>query len=111
MLITIFPKDFSFISVENLSEIFAVLSANGLKINLMQNTALSFSICTDDKPHRIQKVLEALSKNYLIKYNENMELITVRHYTDKIIHKVVGSRKIYAEQRTRTTMQVVVKGE
>ena len=111
ILITIFPKDFSFISVENLSEIFAVLSANGLKINLMQNTALSFSICTDDKPHRIQKALEALSKNYLIKYNDWMELITVRHYTDKIIHKLVGDRKIYAEQRTRTTIQVVVKGE
>ena len=55
--------------------------------------------------------MEALSKNYLIKYNDWMELITVRHYTDKIVHKLVGDRKIYAEQRTRTTIQVVVKGE
>ena len=77
----------------------------------MQNTALSFSICTDNKPHRLQRVLEALSKNYLVKYNDCMELVTVRHYTEEIVRKVVGNRKIYAEQRTRTTIQVVVKGE
>lgn len=111
ILITIFPKDFSFISVDNLSEIFSVFSLNGMKINLMQNTALSFSICTDNKSHRLERVLEALSKNFLVKYNECMELVTVRHYTDEIVHKVVGDRKIYAEQRTRTTIQVVVKGE
>ena len=111
ILITIFPKDFSFISVDNLSEIFSVFSLNGMKINLMQNTALSFSICTDNKSHRLERVLEALSKNFLVKYNECMELVTVRHYTDEIVHKVVGDRKIYAEQRTRTTIQVVVKEE
>lgn len=109
ILITIFPKDFSFISVENLSEIFAILSQNGVKINLMQNTALSFSICTDHKPHRITRVLEQLGHNFAVKYNENMELITIRHYTDETIAKVLGNSDIYAEQRSRTTVQMVVK--
>lgn len=109
ILITIFPKDFSFISVDNLSEIFAVLSQNSVKINLMQNTALSFSVCTDNKPRKIQNVLSALNKNFLIKYNEKMELITVRHYTDPIVDKVVAGRTVYAEQRSRSTVQIVVK--
>ena len=109
ILITLFPKDFSFISVENLSEIFSILSRNGVKINLMQNTALSFSICTDLNPHRIPQVLEQLGRNFTVKYNENMELITIRHYTDATIAKVVGDRPIFAEQRSRTTVQMVVK--
>ncbi len=109
MLVTIFPKDFSFITVENLSEIFDILSKNAVKINLMQNTALSFSICTDHHPHRIKRVLDALNKNFIIKYNENMELVTVRHYTDEIVAKIVKGRNVYAEQRSRATIQVVVK--
>ena len=109
ILITLFPKDFSFISVENLSEIFSILSRNGVKINLMQNTALSFSICTDLNPHRIPQVLEQLGRNFTVKYNENMELITIRHYTDATIAKVVGNRPVFAEQRSRTTVQMVVK--
>lgn len=111
ILITIFPKDFSFISVENLSEIFAILSQNSVKINLMQNTALSFSVCTDHTSHRISRALEELGHNFIIKYNENMELITIRHYTDETIAKVVGNSEIYAEQRSRTTVQMVVKPE
>lgn len=110
ILITIFPKDFSFISVENLSEIFSILSQNNVKINLMQNTALSFSICTDHKLRRIERVLNQLNRNFLIKYNENMELVTIRHYTEAIVDKVIAGRSVYAEQRSRTTVQVVVKG-
>lgn len=109
ILITLFPKDFSFISVNNLSEIFGILSRNGVKMNLMQNTALSFSICTDLNPHRIPQVLEQLGENFIVKYNENMELITIRHYTDATIAKVVGNRPVFAEQRSRTTVQMVVK--
>ena len=109
ILITLFPKDFSFITVENLSEIFGILSKAGIKINLMQNTALSFSICTDHKSIRIEKVISELSEHFIIKYNENMELLTIRHYTDSIIDKMVGEREIYAEQRSRSTVQLVVK--
>lgn len=95
--------------MENLSEIFSILSRNGVKINLMQNTALSFSICTDLNPHRIPQVLEQLGRNFIVKYNENMELITIRHYTDTTIAKVVGDRPVFAEQRSRTTVQMVVR--
>ncbi|HPT53087.1 MAG TPA: aspartate kinase, partial [Bacteroidales bacterium] len=109
ILITIFPKDFSFITVDNLSEIFSILSKYGVKPNLMQNSALSFSICSDNKSHRIENILDALSRNYLIKYNEQMELVTIRHYTEEIVQKIKGKRKIYAEQRSRATVQIVVK--
>ena len=109
ILITIFPKDFSFISVDNLSEIFAILSQNSVKINLMQNSALSFSICTDNKIHRIDNVIKMLNNNYLVKYNEAMELVTIRHYTEDIVKKMKAGRKVYAEQHSRTTVQFVVK--
>ena len=109
ILITLFPKDFSFIAVQNLNEIFSILSKYKLKINIMQNSALSFSICVDNIPQRVALAIEELTDKYKIKYNENVELITVRHYTDDIVDKVVRNRKIYVEQKDRTTTQVVVR--
>lgn len=111
ILITIFPKDFSFIAVDNLSEIFAIFSDNKLKINIMQNSALSFSVCVDYKEERVNAALAALSKHYKIKYNTDVELITIRHYTPELADRVVKNRKIYVEQKNRTTLQLVVRGK
>ena len=110
ILVTIFPKDFSFIGVDNLSEIFDIIFSNKLKINIMQSTALSFSICVDNVEDHVKPVIEALAENYKVKYNDEIELITIRHYSQDIIDKVVQGRKIYLEQKSRTTLQLVVKG-
>lgn len=107
VLISIYPKDFSFIAVENLDEIFAVISKNKIKINLMQNSALSFSICCDNKVHKIERLIKDLSVKYRVKYNLNIELITIRHYTDDIVSKVVAKKDVLVEQRSRATVQLV----
>ena len=109
ILITIFPKDFSFISVENLSEIFSILSKNRIKINLMQNSALSFSICMDNKPHQVEHIIHQLSENYKVKYNDTVQLITIRHYSDESLNKVLKDRTILVEQKNRTTIQLIIK--
>lgn len=111
VLISFYPKDFSFIAVNNLSEIFNVLSEHHIKINLMQNSALSFSICVDNNPIITQHLIDEFSKEYKIKYNEHVDLITIRHYNDDAVSKVIGSKKIFVEQKNRTTLQVVVKSK
>lgn len=108
VLISIFPRDFSFIAVENLGDIFNCISKNKIKINLMQNSALSFSICCDNKAHKIEKLIEELSENYRVKYNFNIELVTIRHYTDDTVAQILRGREVLVEQRSRTTVQLVV---
>lgn len=109
LLITLFPKDFSFISVENLSEIFSILSLNKIKINLMQNSALSFSFCMDNKTHQVEHVIRQLSENYKVKYNDTVQLITIRHYSAESLDKVLKNREILVEQKNRTTIQLIIK--
>lgn len=109
ILLSIFPKDYSFIAVENLSEIFNLFSSNRIKINLMQNSALSFSVCIDNKPQRFQILKDCLSKNYNIKYNNKVELITIRHYNQESIQKALQERTPILEQKNRTTMQFIVE--
>ena len=76
----------------------------------MQSTALSFSVCVDNVEGHVQPVIDSLIKNYKVKYNNEIELITIRHYSSEVIDKVVQGRKIYLEQKSRTTLQLVVKG-
>lgn len=108
ILFSVYPKDFSFIDVNSLSEIFLLLSENHIKINLMQNSALSFSICFDHDSKKLDILIQELTEKYKIKYNDQVELITIRHYTDEAIDKVIGTRKIFVEQKNRTTFQIVV---
>ena len=109
ILLTIFPKDFSFIAEENLTEIFQSFTECRVKINLMQSSALSFSVCIDNKPQRFQSLKSLLSKNYNIKYNDKVELITIRHYNKESIKKVLQNRTPILEQKSRTTLQLIIK--
>ena len=108
ILLSIFPKDFSFIAAENLTKIFSYISKNKLKINLMQNSAVSFTLCMDNKPNRFAALLKDLEEDFTVKYNMHKKLITIRHYTQEAIDKVIGNQTVILEQKSRSTLQVVI---
>lgn len=108
VLISVTPKDFSFIVEENLSRIFAVLSACSAKINIMQNSALSFSFCVDGKTN-LTCLQEKLSEEFEVKVNEGLELVTIRHYDTETIDRLTAGKEILLEQKTRQTARLVIK--
>lgn len=103
------PKDFSFIVEENLSVIFGKLSDLNVKINLMQNSALSFSILVDQKKVKRTQLLELFQKEYEVKYNEDLSLVTIRHYDVETINQVTKGKETLLQQRTRHTARFVLK--
>ena len=109
ILLSILPKDFSFIAEDNLHTIFGIFAQTGLKINLMQNSALSFSACLDHSDIVFEKLIPLLKKSFNVRYNTGLQLITIRYYNDDIIRSIVGRRKILLEQRSRTTVQILVE--
>ena len=109
ILISILAKDFSFIAERNLEHIFGIFASYGLRIHMMQNSAISFSVCVDNDPIKIPHVIEELKKNYRIRYNENVELVTIRHYDKATIERVLINKKVFMEQRSRVTLQMVVR--
>jgi aspartate kinase len=109
VLISISPRDFSFIAERNLAAIFARLAKYGLNVNLMQNSAISFSICIDEGGADMISFIESLQKDFKVRYNRNMELITIRHYNEQIIADLIGKRKVYLEQKSRSTVQLLVR--
>jgi len=110
VLISIIPKDFSFIDELSLSEILAVFAHNSIHISLMQNSAISFSVCVDNNERRLSQLFDELGKNYKIRYNTGLELITIRHYDQATIDRVMEDGKsILLEMKSRLTAQFVVR--
>jgi aspartate kinase len=77
----------------------------------MQNSALSFSVCFDYHPHKVEQLIHSLENDYMIKYNEEVILATIRHYAEDSLNKILNHRKILVEQKNRTTLQVVLKNK
>jgi len=108
ILLSIMPRDYSFIAEDNLQAIFGLLNELGIRVNLMQNSALSFSICVDNTPHLVARLVAGLKNMFRVRYNENLTLVTIRYYTPAVIDRIVAGRPILLEQRSRTTEQVIV---
>lgn len=108
ILISIMPRDYSFIAEDNLQVIFGILNKIGLRVNLMQNSALSFSICIDNNPQLVSLLIDELKNMFRVRYNDSLQLITIRYYTQKVIDSIVAGRPILLEQRSRTTEQIIV---
>lgn len=108
-LITFQVTDFTFVSENNLSDIFTALDRLHIKINMMQNSAISFSICVNDDSYKLEKLMNALEDKFDILYNRELELITIKNYLDSLIASIKQDRNIYLEQKTRKNFQMVVK--
>lgn len=111
VLMSFTPKDFSFIVEENLGDIFQQLAFYGVKINLMQNSALSFSIVFDRSKTDPMRLVEKFKDQYEVRFNEGLELVTIRHYDQATIDRVTVDKDILVEQRTRHTIRMVMKNK
>jgi aspartate kinase len=109
VLMSFTPKDFSFIVEENLGDIFQQLAYYGVRINLMQNSALSFSILFDRSKTDPYRLIEKFKDQYEVKFNEGLELVTIRHYDAATIERVTTNKELLLEQRTRHTIRIVMK--
>jgi aspartate kinase len=106
-LLSFESKGFAFISEENLEVIFGALAQARLKINVMQNSAISFSVCTDFSERRIARLLEILREQFTISYNSGLMLFTIKNYDAASVAQLTAGKVLLLEQRTRGTFQFV----
>jgi len=109
LLISLSSIDFSFIMEENISEIFALFHQFKLKVNLIQNSAISFAVCVEDKFGNFKDLNAILSKKFKVDFTENVTLYTIRHFDEKAAHTVEENKTVILKQVSRETMQIVTK--
>ncbi|MBK8621711.1 MAG: aspartate kinase [Saprospiraceae bacterium] len=108
-LLHISSNDFSFVAEHHLSSIFALLDKHRIKVNMMRNTAISFSICTNYFPDKIKLFETELGSDFRCVTDEDLELITIRHYNDETLQAMKLYRLVLMEERLHKTIQMVVK--
>ena len=102
-------KDLTFINEKNLSIIFHILDKLNIKINMMQNSAVSLTVCFDYRDDKVSRLLKTLENDFKIRYNQDLQLITIKNYNQDAVDMVSDNRNVLVEQRTRNTYQIVVK--
>jgi len=108
VLISLTPRDFSFVIEDSLSQIFALLYKHRVKVNMIHTSAITFSICVDEEKHYLPAAIEDLKKDFAVKYNKALELLTIRHYTNDAIEEHISGKQVYMQHRTRSTARFVM---
>lgn len=109
ILISVLPRDFSFVFEETLSNIYSLFAKYRIKVNMVQNSAINFTFSADEKNQNVFQLIEALKENYRVLYNSGLELLTIRHYSEQILRDVQKGRHILVEQRSRHTAQFLME--
>jgi aspartate kinase len=109
VLIRISPLDFSFINEGNLEEIFGIFSKHGLKINLMQNSAISFKMIVNNDKRRLRLVTDELEEKYKVAYQTGLELVTIRYFDQSTIDRVMINKELILEQRGLQNIELLIR--
>ncbi|PRZ24932.1 aspartate kinase [Flavobacterium granuli] len=110
LLISLSSIDFSFIMEENISSIFSLFHQFKIKVNLIQNSAISFSVCVEDKFDNFKQLNTILSKNFKVDFTENVTLYTIRHFNEDAALTVENGKTVLLKQISTETMQIVTSG-
>ena len=109
VLLHISTRDFSFVAERHLGILFQQFDKYRIKINMMQNMAISFTVCVTERSERLAQLILELEKDFKLVVDRGLELITVRHYTDEIVKSLSSGKIILFEEYIRGTMSMVVK--
>ncbi len=109
VLLTVTPRDFSFVMEETLSKVFAILAEMRIKVNLIQHSALNFSVAIDMPERGIDPLIKEIEKQFEVRYNTNLDLITIRHFNQEAIDQVTLLKNIFVEQKTRSTVRLLIQ--
>jgi aspartate kinase len=109
VLITISPLDFSFMAEESIGKIYNLFAKYRMKVNLVQQSAMDFSLAIDKPEKNFEKLIHDLMNNFAVHYNEGLELLTIRYYDQETIQNMVKDKIVFVEQRTRRTARFLVK--
>jgi aspartate kinase len=109
ILLSVSDKEFHFVMEEDISELFGLLSTYKMKVNMIQNSAISFSVCIEDNFDNFKSLIEAMNPKYKVLFNKDLTLYTVRHFREEDLDKLENGHTVLLKQLSRETAQLVVR--
>lgn len=109
VLITLSAKDFSIIAINDIERVVNFMIGKLIKVTLMQQSAIDLNIVADASDQNLEEIFGELSEQYNIRYNTELTLVTIRHYTEDVLDWMVKEKDIYLEQHSRLTARMLIK--
>jgi aspartate kinase len=109
VLISLTTSDLSFITEGNLANLYSIFYAHKAKMNIIQNGAIGFVTCIDNRPEKVENLIKELSEEYKVKHSTGLDILTIRHYKADCEKEFLENRDILLTQQTKTTMKFVLK--
>ena len=109
VLISLSSLDFSFMVEDNIAEVFQLLSTYKLKVDLIQNSAISFSVCVDNKFNGLEKLVKQLKGKFKVRVTTGVSLYTIRHFTQNALDKFQQDKTVLLKQVAQSTVQLVTQ--
>ncbi len=109
VLIRVSPRDFSFINEDNLHKIFGILNEHGMKINMMQNSAISFKMIVNNDKRKLRAVVDDLEEAFKVAYQTGLELVTIRYFDQSTIDRVMINKELILEQRGSQNIELLIR--
>ncbi len=109
VLLSLSSLDFSFMMEDNIGEVFKYLYEFKMKVNLIQNSAISFTVVVDNKYKKLEELISKLKSNFKVRFNEDVTLFTIRHFKERDVYEIEKSHQVLLKQQSRDTVQLVVK--
>ena len=109
VMLHIRTRDFSFVAENHMVQIFGLIAKSRMKVNLMRNTAISFTICMSRHEQKLLDIMEGLNKDFNVIMDDHLQLITIRHYNDETVEAMKKGKVVLFEEKLEKMMQMVVK--
>jgi aspartate kinase len=109
VLIYLHSNDFSFVGEQPISRLYSIFGKLHLMPNLLQTGAISFQICVDDHPEKIEQLATMASEFFDVQLEKNLTLLTIRHYNNDLIEELTKDKDVVLMQKTTGTVQVLFK--
>ena len=109
VLISLSSLDFSFMMEDNIGDVFKWLHKYKMKVEMIQNSAISFSVCVNDKFNNLEALLAKLREKFSVKWNENVTLYTIRHFNPTEVKALSENKNVLLKQESKETVQLVIK--
>jgi len=109
VLLSLSALDFSFMMEDTIGEVFKLLHKYKMKVNLIQSSAISFTVCVSDMYVNLEKLLEELQKHFRVRYNTNVKLYTIRHFQPDTGKSIEKENEVLLRQQSRETLQLIIR--
>ncbi|MDA9873052.1 aspartate kinase [Saprospiraceae bacterium] len=109
VLLHISTNDFSFVGEHHLGDLFTLFAKHRIRVNMMRNTAISFTVCTNNRPGRIKAFEAELGDQYTLQKDSDLKLMTIRHYTEDVVNSFTKGKLVLFQERLKNTVHIVVK--